>query len=159
MSAGSRLPAVEPGHVLVILRITLGAFFGSTFFENLEKGLYSAQGYAGLIHSYVRNGHAPAFWKAVMGLVAAAAAFTAPMQALLEASLAVLLIIGLFARPAALMAFIFLSSLWISEWGIGWIWELLMPMIVAASLVLGPSGQQMALDVAVARRWPRIEIW
>ena len=159
MSASSKLPAAQPGHVLVILRITLGALFASTFFENLEKGLYSAEGYAGLIRSYVHYGHAPAVWKAVMGSIAAAAVFTAPLQAALEASLAVLLIIGLFARPAALMAFVFLSSLWVSEWGIAWIWELLMPMVVAASLALGPSGQHMAVDVAVAQRSPGIAIW
>jgi len=159
MSASSKLPAAQPGHVLVILRITLGALFASTFFENLEKGLYSSEGYAGLIRSYVHYGHAPAVWKAVMGSIAAAAVFTAPLQAALEASLAVLLIIGLFARPAALMAFVFLSSLWVSEWGIAWIWELLMPMVVAASLALGPSGQHMAVDLAVAQRWPRIAIW
>jgi uncharacterized membrane protein YphA (DoxX/SURF4 family) len=129
MLASSKLPAARPGHVLVILRITLGALFPSTFFENLEKGLYSAQGYVELIRSYVHNGRAPAVWKAVMGSVAAAAVFTAPLQVALEASLAMLLIIGLFSRPAALMAFVFLSSLWVSEWGIGWIWELLMPMM------------------------------
>jgi uncharacterized membrane protein YphA (DoxX/SURF4 family) len=159
MSASSKLPAVQPGHVLVILRITLGALFLSTFFENLGKGLYSAEGYAGLIRSYIHYGHAPAVWKAVMSATAAAAAFTAPLQAVLEAGLGVLLIIGLFVRPAAFIAFVFLGSLWVSEWGIGWIWELLIPMIVAASLALGPSGQYMAVDVAVAQRWPRIAIW
>jgi uncharacterized membrane protein YphA (DoxX/SURF4 family) len=94
-----------------------------------------------------------------MGSAAAAAAVTAPLQATLEASLAIFLIIGLFTRPAALIAFAFLSGLWVSEWGIGWIWELLMPMIVAASLALGPSGEHMAVDVALSQRWPRLAIW
>jgi hypothetical protein len=61
MPANSKLPAVAPGVVLVILRIILGALFGSTFFENLGKGLYTAAGYASLIHSYIRYGHAPRF--------------------------------------------------------------------------------------------------
>jgi hypothetical protein len=39
----------------------------------------------------------------------------------------------------------------------GHVLELLTPMIVAASLALGPSG--IAVDVAVAQRWPRIAIW
>jgi hypothetical protein len=34
-----------------------------------------------------------------------------------------------------------------------------MPMIVAASLALGPSGEYMALDHALAQRWPRLAIW
>jgi uncharacterized membrane protein YphA (DoxX/SURF4 family) len=156
MPANSKLPAVRPGVVLAILRVTLGALFGSTFFENLGKGLYTPTGYASLIHSYVQYGHAPAVWKAVMESAATAAVVTAPLQAILEASLGILLMIGLFTRPAALVAFAFLGGLWVSEWGIGWIWELLMPMVVAASLALGPSGEYMAVDLAVARRWPRL---
>jgi uncharacterized membrane protein YphA (DoxX/SURF4 family) len=156
MPANSKLPGVGAGGVIVILRIAVGALFGTTFFENLWKGLYTPAGYASLIHYYIQYGHAPAIWKAVMGSAAASAAVSGPMQAMLESSLAILLIIGLFTRPAALVAFAFLTSLWISEWGIGWYWELLMPMIVALSLALGPSGGYMAVDVALARRWPRL---
>jgi uncharacterized membrane protein YphA (DoxX/SURF4 family) len=157
--SNSRLPALDPALVLAILRVALGALFLSTFFENLGKELYSAQGYAGLIRYYIQYGHAPAVWKQVMGLMAAHAAIAGPMQAVLESSLGVALIIGLFSRPAALVAFGFLTGLWVSEWGIGWYWELLMPMIVAVSLALGRSGEQMAVDVALRQRWPRFVIW
>jgi uncharacterized membrane protein YphA (DoxX/SURF4 family) len=156
MQVNSKLPGVSADSVLVILRITLGAFFGSTFFENLGKGLYTSAGYASLIHYYIQYGHAPTIWKAVMGSAANASDVSAPLQGILEASLAILLIVGLFTRPAAFIAFAFLTSLWVSEWGIGWIWELLIPMIVALSLALGPSGEYMAVDVALARRWPRL---
>src|SRR5215472_19052245 len=132
----SKLPALDPAHVLVMLRVALGALFVSTFFENLGKGLYGAEGYAGLIHGYIQNGQAPAVWKQVMEFTAAHAALAGPLQAILEASLGVLLILGLFARPAALVAFGLLSGLWVSEWGTAWIWELLVPMIVAATLAL-----------------------
>jgi uncharacterized membrane protein YphA (DoxX/SURF4 family) len=154
----SKVPALDPTLVLVILRITLGAFFLSTFFENLGKGLYGAEGYAGLIRSYIQHGRAPSIWKLVMGFTAAHAAIAGPVQAVLEASLGVSLILGFFSRPAALLAFGFLTGLWVSEWGIGWIWELLVPMVVAAALTLGPSGQRAAVDVALARRWPRLPV-
>jgi len=159
MLTRSKLPAAGPEVVLTILRMALGALFGSTFFENLGKGLYTPKGYAALIHSYIQYGHAPAVWKAVMGSAAANAVLAAPLQAILESSVAILLIIGLFTRPAASIAFAFLTGLWISEWGLGWIWELLMPMIVAASLALGPAGEYMAVDAVLARRWPRLVIW
>ena len=42
--SNSKLPALEPAHVLVILRVALGALFVSTFFENLGKGPYGAEG-------------------------------------------------------------------------------------------------------------------
>lgn len=152
----SKLPTLDAALTLVILRVTLGALFVSTFFENLGKGLYGAKGYAGLVRSYIHYGHAPTVWKQVMGLMAAHAAVAGPLQGVFEPSVGVLLIIGLFSRPAALAAFGFLTGLWVSEWGIGWIWELLVPMVVAAALALGPSGKRAAVDVALARRWPQL---
>ena len=156
--SNSKLPALDPALALAILRVALGALFLTTFFENFHKELYTAKGYAGLIHYYIQYGHAPAVWKQVMGLMAAHSAIAGPMQALLESSLGIFLIIGLLSRPAALVAFGFLTGLWISEWGIGWYWELLMPMIVAVSVTLGPSGKRAAVDVELARRWPRYPI-
>jgi len=156
--SNSKLPALDPALVLAILRVALGALFLSTFFENLGKELYSAKGYAGLIRYYIQYGHAPAIWKQVMGLMAARSAIAGPGQAVFEASVGVFLILGFFSRPAALAAFGFLTGLWVSEWGIGWIWELLVPMAVALALALGPSGERAAVDVALARRWPQLPV-
>jgi uncharacterized membrane protein YphA (DoxX/SURF4 family) len=154
----SRLPALDAVHSLVILRITLGALFVSTFFENLGKKLYSAKGYAGLIQYYIQYGHAPAVWKQVMGLMAVNSAIAGPGQAVLELSLGVFLILGFFSRLAALVAFSFLTGLWLSERGLSWIWELLVPMLVALALALGPSGKRAAVDVELARRWPQLPL-
>jgi uncharacterized membrane protein YphA (DoxX/SURF4 family) len=153
-----KLPALDAFLTLVILRVTLGALFVSTFFENLHKDLYTTKGYAGLIRYYIQYGHAPEVWKHVMGFTAAHAAIAGPMQGVLEASLGVALILGFLSRPAALVAFGLLTGLWVSEWGIGWIWELLIPMVVALALALGPSGKRAAIDVALARRWPQLPI-
>jgi uncharacterized membrane protein YphA (DoxX/SURF4 family) len=86
------------------------------FFENLGKTLYTPAGYSGLIRHYIEVGHSPAAWKAVMSLAANHAAVAAPMQAVLEISLGILLVIGLFTRPAAFIAFLYLGSLWVSAW-------------------------------------------
>jgi uncharacterized membrane protein YphA (DoxX/SURF4 family) len=154
----SKLPALDAVLALVLLRVTLGALFVSTFFENLGKELYSAAGYAGLIRYYIHDGHAPAVWKQVMEFIAAHAAVAGPLQAVFELSVGIFLILGILSRPAALAAFGLLTGLWMSEWGIGWIWELLVPMIVAVALALGPSGQRAAIDVVIARRWPQLPI-
>src|SRR5436305_14299701 len=102
---------------LAIVRVTIGAMFVSVFFENLAKGAYTPAGYAGLINYYIKQSHSPAAWKAVMGLMASHAGMAAPMQAMTEISLGVLLVIGLLTRPVAFVAFGFLASLWVSEWG------------------------------------------
>src|ERR1700730_17696630 len=95
---------------LAIVRLTIGAMFVWVFFENLGKGLYSPPGYGGLISYYVKNSPPPSFLKSVMALAASHAAMAAPMQAITEIGLGVLLIIGLLTRPAALVAFLYLGS-------------------------------------------------
>ncbi len=137
---------------LTLLRLILGVLFVSVFFENKGKGLYTPGGYAGLIGGYIQNGHAPAAWKAVMKFTADHARITAPIQAVTEISFGVLLLLGLLTRPIGLAAFAFLTSLWVSELGTAWIWELLIPMTVALSLALGGAGRALGVDGALHTR-------
>src|ERR1700719_3682192 len=132
----------EAANGLALVRVTIGVMFVWVFFENLGKGLYTAWGYAGLINYYIKSGHAPAAWKAVMGLAASHAAMAAPLQAMTEISLGILLVIGLLTRPVALVAFLYLGSLWVSEWGTAWIWELLVPVMASLGLVVGRAGRR-----------------
>src|SRR2546425_1684873 len=125
---------------LALVRVTIGAMFVWVFFENLGKGLYTSAGYAGLINYYIKASHCPAVWKSVMGLAANHAAIAAPMQGLTEISLGIMLVIGLLTRPAAFVAFLFLGSLWISEFGTAWIWELLVPLLACLGLAIGSAG-------------------
>jgi uncharacterized membrane protein YphA (DoxX/SURF4 family) len=144
---------------LAIVRLTIGAMFVWVFFENLGKGLYTPAGYAGLIRHYIEASHSPAAWKAVMGLAANHAAMAAPMQAMTEISLGILLVIGLLTRPAAFAAFLFLGSLWISEWGTSWIWELLVPLLASLGLAIGRAGRRWGVDAWLSQRRPSSPWW
>jgi uncharacterized membrane protein YphA (DoxX/SURF4 family) len=144
---------------LAIVRLTIGAMLVWVFFENLGKGLYSSAGYAGLINYYIKQGHSPATWKAVMGLAASHAAMSAPAQAMTEISLGVLLVIGLLTRPAAFVAFLYLASLWVSEWGTAWIWELLIPVLASLGLAVGRAGRAWGIDAWLAQRRPSSPWW
>ena len=144
---------------LAIMRLTIGAMFVWVFFENLGKGLYTPAGYAGLIKYYIERGHAPAAWKVVMGLAASHAAMAAPAQAMTEISLGILLVIGLLTRPAAFVAFLYLGSLWVSEWGTAWIWELLVPVLASLALAVGRGGRAWGIDARLAERRPSSPWW
>jgi uncharacterized membrane protein YphA (DoxX/SURF4 family) len=144
---------------IAIMRVGLGAMFLYVFFENLSKGLYGKDGYSGLINHYLEKGHAPGFWKNIMSLMASNAAIAAPMQAVTEISFGLFLLLGLLTRPVAFAAFLFLASLWVSEWGTAWIWELLIPMIAAFSIMVGGAGRKWGIDAKLARRYPRIPLW
>ncbi|HYL13391.1 MAG TPA: DoxX family membrane protein [Terriglobales bacterium] len=149
----------EAANGLAIVRVTIGAMLISVFFENLGKGLYTPAGYAGLINYYIKNSHSPAAWKAVMGLAASHAAMAAPMQAMTEISLGVLLVIGLLTRPAGFIAFLYLGSLWVSEWGTAWIWELLVPVLASLGLAIGSAGRRWGVDAWLSQRWPSSPWW
>jgi uncharacterized membrane protein YphA (DoxX/SURF4 family) len=144
---------------LAIVRVTIGAMFLWVFFENLGKGLYTPGGYAELINYYVKSSHSPGVWKAIMGIMASHAAIAAPLQAITEISLGILLVIGLLTRPAAFVAFLFLGSLWISEWGTAWIWELLVPVLACLGLAVGRAGRRWGADAWLAQRWPSSLCW
>ena len=144
---------------LAIVRLTVGAMFLWVFFENLGKGLYRPAGYAGLINYYIAHSHAPGAWKSVMALAANHAAMAAPMQGLTEITLGILLVLGLLTRPAALVAFLFLGSLWISELGTAWIWELLVPVMASLGLAIGRAGRKWGIDALLAQRRPSSPLW
>src|SRR6185369_9969427 len=152
----NQLPAANG---LAIVRVTIGAMFLWVFFENMGKGLYTPAGYSSLIKHYIEASHSPAAWKAVMGLAADHAAIAAPMQGLTEISLGILLVIGLLTRPAAFVAFLFLCSLWISEWGTSWIWELLVPVLASLGLAIGHAGRKWGVDAWLSQRWPSSPWW
>ena len=144
---------------LTILRLGLGSLFISVFFENLGKGLYGPSGYSGLINYYIQKGHGPQLLKSIMAVMASHAGIAGPMQGLTEISFGVLLVIGLLTRPVALGAFCFLTTLWMAEWGTAWIWELLIPMLVALALMIGAAGRKWGIDGLIARRYPRSILW
>ena len=150
---------LQAANGLAIVRLTIGAMFVWVFFENLGKGLYNPAGYASLINYYIKASHSPAAWKWVMGLMASHAAMAAPMQAATEISLGVLLVIGLLTRPAAFVAFLFLASLWVSEWGTSWIWELLVPVLASLGLAVGRAGRAWGIDALLAQRRPSSPWW
>jgi uncharacterized membrane protein YphA (DoxX/SURF4 family) len=144
---------------LAIVRVTIGAMLVWVFFENLGKGLYTPAGYAGLINYYIKNSHSPDIWKSVMALAASHAAMAAPMQAMTEISLGILLVIGLLTRPVAFVAFLYLGSLWISERGTSWIWELLVPVMASLGLAVGRAGRRWGVDAWLSERWPSSPWW
>lgn len=144
---------------LAIVRITIGAMLVWVFFENLGKGLYTPGGYAGLINTYIKTSHSPAAWKSVMALAASHASMAAPMQAFTEIGLGILLVIGLLTRPVAFITFLYLASLWVSEWGTSWIWELLVPVMASLGLALGRAGRTLGVDAWLAQRWPSSPWW
>ena len=89
-----------------------------------------------------------------MSLAAANARVAGPLQAATELGFGVLLLSGAATRVVAAAAGAFLFTLWLSELGAAWIWELLTPIIVAFCLAWARAGRTWGVDALLARRLP-----
>ena len=138
------------------LRITLGALFLTVWASNVDKGLYGADEYEALIRSYIDEGDAPALWKDLMGVFADRASVFSKLQLVMELALGVLLTIGLLTRIAAVVAWAFLASLWISELGVPneWTWSLVFPAMAAFAVAWLPESRAYGLDNLLLGRPP-----
>ena len=152
--ATEMIGASSEQRALAVLRVVLGAMFVWVFFENLGKGAYTPSGYKGVIDYYLKSGHSPAVWKGIMSVMAANARIVAPLQAMTELGFGVFLVAGAATRVVAAAAGAFLFSLWVSELGTSWIWELAMPVVVAFCLAAARAGRTWGLDALLARRYP-----
>ena len=152
--ATEMMGASREQRALMVLRVALGAMFVWVFFENLGKGAYTPSGYKGVIDYYLKNGHSPAVWKGVISVMAANARIVAPLQAMTELGFGVFLVAGAATRVVAAAAGAFLFSLWVTELGTSWIWELAMPVVVAFSLAWARPGRTWGVDALLARRYP-----
>jgi hypothetical protein len=138
------------------LRVTLGALFLTVWGSNLDKGLYGADEYAALIRTYAEDGNAPGIWKDVMGVVADGASVFSKLQLVVELALGVLLTLGLLTRVAAVVAWAFLTALWISELGVPneWAWSLVFPALAAFAVGWLPEARAYSLDGRLLGRPP-----
>jgi uncharacterized membrane protein YphA (DoxX/SURF4 family) len=149
--------------VLAGLRVALGALFLTVWASNLDKGLYGAGEYAALIRSYADEGDAPGRWKELMELVADGAPLFSKAQLVTELTLGVLLVLGVATRIAATVAWLFLTSLWISELGVPneWAWSLVFPALAAFAVAWLPEAKAFGLDPRLQARPPldRLPRW
>jgi len=146
-------PSLEQ-QALAVIRVVLGLMLVSTFFENLCKGAYTAAGYRGVIDYYIKNGHSPAFWKAIESVLAANSSIVGPLQAIGELVMGVSLVAGIAIRVVGVAAGGFLFGLWLSELGTSWPWELALYVIAAFCVAWGRAGRTWGVDGLIARRRP-----
>lgn len=152
--ATEKIGASRERRALAVIRVVVGAMLLSTFFENLGKGAYTPVGYKGVIDFYVKNGHSPEFWKGLISVAAANARIVAPLQAMTEFGFGVLLIAGAGTRLVGAAAGAFLFTLWVSELGAAWPWELALYVVAAFCVAWARAGRTWGVDALLVRRFP-----
>lgn len=142
------------GRVLAVQRIILGALFMATTIENTGKGLYGATAYADFLRGWAQGNALPPYRAFLETVVIPQAGAFGAAQAVVEPIFGVLLLFGLFTRPAALLAFLFSLSLLFGAIGNEWPWTYILLVLLSASAGLTAAGRVWGLDGWLARRLP-----
>ena len=130
-------------------RVTLGIILLVTWYENLTKGVYTADGIAGLFnYLFNENGGGPPFYRAIVeGSILQVPGLFASFQMIAELLLGLGLLFGALTPITGIgAAFFFLNLLFAYLGGNEWIWTYV--LLTSSALVVGlsRSGRAFGLD-------------
>ena len=155
-----------PGAVL--LRITLGMILIVTWFDNLGKDLYTADGLTAfldfLFDQESGNGSSLTAYKLFLdAAVIPIARVYGAFQLVVELAIAIGLLFGIFTRLSSLIASFFFFNLFLSYFGGNeWIWTYVLLLSAAIAVFIGYGGRKLGVDAVLARsrgESPRTLLW
>lgn len=150
---------------VAILRITLGVILAVTWYDNLQGGIYTADGIVGLFnYLFHDNEGGPAFYRAIInGTILQAPGLFALFQLAAELLMGLALLVGLFTPLAAVGAALFFFNLFLAHLGgHEWIWTYVLLTVSALVAAFAQSGRAWGLDSLLLRRFgdpPGGPIW
>lgn len=141
---------------VALLRITLGVILVATWYDNLTKDLYTADGFSGFLEwlgSPDGNDGALGFYHSILdNLVVPAGGFVGGLQLVVELVIGVCLLIGLFTRLVAIAAGAFFFNLFLAYFGgHEWIWTYVLLFMAALVVYLGRGGRRLGVDEILYR--------
>jgi uncharacterized membrane protein YphA (DoxX/SURF4 family) len=137
---------------LSLLRITLGVIILVTWYDNLQKGLYTADGLRGFLNWLfdAQNGNASSltFYKSILdATIIPAAGLFAIFQLVTELFLGLGLLTGTLTRFFGLAAMAFFFNLFLSYFGgHEWIWTYVLLFMASLAVTLGYAGRYLGVD-------------
>lgn len=135
--------------VLAVLRITLGVILLVTWYDNLQKGLYTADGISGLFdYIFNDNGSGPAFYRAMIeGTILQAPGLFASFQMVAELLMGLGLLFGFLTPLAGLGALLFFLNLTLAYLGGNeWIWTYALLSSAAFTVAFTRAGRGFGID-------------
>ena len=139
---------------VALLRVTLGIILLVTWWENLQKGLYKADNFAGFINWLAAGHPLPWYGAFLTGVIAPNATIFATFQLITELGMGVALLVGLFTPAAALGAFFFFVNLFLAYLNPNtgeWIWTYVLLMAAAWVVAMARAGRAYGLDRRLAK--------
>lgn len=143
-------------YVLAGARIFLGYLYIVTWHSNLQKGLFSTEGWAGYVQALADRTTLPLMSDVLNTVVIPNAALFSKAQFVAELVVfGIFLVAGFLTLPSGVLSAGFSLGLLLSSWGTGEWWGTY-GLAVALSLVIGlcRTGRTLGIDAYFARRNP-----
>ena len=135
--------------IIALLRITLGVILLVTWYDNLTKGIYTADGITGLFnYIFNDNGGGPDFYRAIIeGTILQVPGVFAAFQMVAELLLGLALLIGFLTPIAGAGATLFFFNLFLAYLGGNeWIWVYVLLTVTALTVTLTRAGRAVGVD-------------
>lgn len=140
-----------------LLRIVLGILFIATWFENLDKDLYTPEGLKGFLESQLNEGSLGWYESFIRDVIIPARSIFAPFQLVSELALGIFLLIGFLARPVAIGGFFFVLNTYLISIGTGeWAWSYYMILAALALVAATGAGQAIGVDAFLKERYDNL---
>jgi uncharacterized membrane protein YphA (DoxX/SURF4 family) len=147
--------------IVVLLRVVLGIILLVTWWENLNKGLYQADNFAGF-SNWLADGHPIGWYRAFLtNVIAPIASIFGTFQMITELGMGIALLLGLFTFPAAIGATFFFLNLFVAYLNPNtgeWIWTYVLLVTTALVVALTRSGRALGLDAILFKRRGKLPI-
>ena len=137
---------------VALLRVTLGVIILVTWYDNLQKGLYTAEGLTGffnwLFDAQNGNGSSLTFYKSLLdATIVPTAGIFAVFQMVAELLIGLGLLLGGFTRFFGFAAVVFFFNLFLAYFGgHEWIWVYVLLVISALTIALSRAGRRWGID-------------
>jgi len=141
---------------IALLRITLGVIILVTWWDNFQKGIYSADGIQGLfdwIFNETGGGTYFGYRAIIQGTILQAPAAFAAFQMIAEFLMGLGLLFGGLTRLASLGAALFFFNLFMAFLGGSeWIWTYVLLTVSALVVFLTHAGRELGFDAYLIKK-------
>ena len=142
--------------VVSLLRITIGLILVVTWYDNLQKGVYTADGIIGLFNGIFNDtGGGPAFYQALIN--STILQIPGPFglfQMVAELLMGLALLFGVLTPLAAAGATLFFFNLFLAYFGgHEWIWTYVLLTVSALVTALTQAGRAWGVDQMLLKRF------
>lgn len=147
---------------VALLRVMMGLVFLTTWFSNLNKGLY-AEGFLPFIQGWAEGTEFRWYAAFLHNVIIPNIEILRAVQVVAEGLvMGLFLLLGLFTPLSAGVAWFFVVNLFLASYGTGeWPWTYVMMGVMLAVIGLTRAGRAYGMDAILLRKWgePRWPIY